>query len=144
VEVEQLSSKSGSLGQALLDAMLVRVEDFMSNLLAQRYLSPDEMDTYVRNNVCCHLEQYRTGAIYMELVRQAYEFQYLRLSRILDPMAWFMKSTWFGEHFIEYGIITGAMFEDLVRVVGAICDCYEVDESKFDFTVLKGNAQEAT
>jgi hypothetical protein len=135
-EVEQLSTQSVSLGQALLNAMLVRVEDFMSNLLAQRYLSPDEMDTYVRNNVCCHLEEYRSGAIYMQLVRQAYEFQYLRLSRIENPMEWFMKSTWFGEHFIRKGIITDTLFEELVDVVGAICDCYEVDESKFNFSAL--------
>ena len=135
-EVEQLRTQSGSLGQALMNAMLVRVEDFMSNLLAKRYLSPDEMDTYVRNNVCCHLEDYRPGAIYMQLVRQAYEFQYLHLSRIGNPMEWFMKSTWFGEHFIHKGIITESLFEALVDVVGAICDCYEVDESKFDFSAL--------
>jgi hypothetical protein len=136
-EVEALVEKSGSLGQGLLRGMLVRIEDFMANLLAQRFLHPDEMDTYVRNNVSCHVQEYDAGALYGQLARQVYEVQYLRLSRIPDPLDWFMKSTWFPQRFIQNGIITEAQFIRLVGLIGSICDCYRIDETKFDFGKLE-------
>jgi hypothetical protein len=60
----------------------------------------------------------------------------LRLSRIEDPMSWFLKSTWFTERFIQPGIISEASFERLITKVTQICDCYQIDESKFDFGTL--------
>ena len=132
-EVIRLSKESGSLGQTLLKGMLDRIEDFMCNLLAKKFLSPDAMDTYVRNNVYSHWQDYTSESIYVQLGRQAYEFQYLRLSRIDDPLGWFLKSTWFTERFIQTGVISEALFNRLITKVAQICDCYEIDESKFDF-----------
>ena len=133
-EVEQLEEKSGSVGKALVRGMLIRIEDYQSNLLAKNFLSPDEMDTYVRNNVSAHVQEYSMEAIYGQLTRHAYEIQYLRLSRIEDPLDWFYKSTWFVERFVRGGIITRERFEELVELIGKICDCYWIDESKLDFS----------
>ncbi len=135
-EVTRLQAETGSLGQTLLKRMLVRIEDYMANLVAARFLSADEMDTYVRNNVHCHLQDYSSQGLYMQLIRQAYEFQYLHLSRIENPLEWFYHSTWFVEYFVDNGIISKTLFEQLTQVVGAICRCYVVDESKFDFERL--------
>ncbi len=135
-ELTGLKEESDRLGQAVLKRMLHRSEDFLCNLLAQRFLSLDEMDTYVRNNVYSHWEDDTSGGAYVQLGRQAYEFQYLRLSRIEDPMSWFLKSTWFTERFIQPGIISEASFERLITKVTQICDCYQIDESKFDFGTL--------
>jgi len=135
-ELTTSEGESGRLGQAVLKRMLHRSEDFMCNLLAKKFLSPDEMDTYVRNNVCSHWQDDATGGSYVQLGRQAYEFQYLRLSRIEDPMDWFLKSTWFTERFIQTGIISETLFERLMTKVAQICDGYQIDESKFDFGSL--------
>ncbi len=128
--------ESGRVGQAVLKRMLHRSEDFMCNLLARKFLSFDEMDTYVRNNVYSHWQDDSSGGSYVQLGRQAYEFQYLRLSRIEDPMGWFLKSTWFTERFIQTGIISELLFERLMTKVAQICDGYHIDESKFDFGSL--------
>ncbi len=138
-EVTRLKAETGSLGQTLLQRMLVRIEDYMANLVAYRFLSADEMDTYVRNNVHSHLQSYSTEGVYMQLIRLAYEFQYLRLSRIADPFDWFYKSTWFGEYFIDHGVISKTRFEQLLETVQGICDCYELDAGKFDFEALATN-----
>ncbi len=135
-ELAMSEGESGRLGQAVLKRMLHRAEDFMCNLLAKKFLSPDEMDTYVRNNVYSHWDDDASGGVYVQLGRQAYEFQYLRLSRIEDPMGWFLKSTWFTERFIQTGIISEALFERLMTKVAQICDGYQIDESKFDFASL--------
>ena len=135
-ELAMSEGESGRLGQAVLKRMLHRAEDFMCNLLAKKFLSPDEMDTYARNNVYSHWDEDASGGIYVQLCRQAYEFQYLRLSRIEDPMDWFLKSTWFTERFIQTGVISEALFERLMTNVAQICDGYQIDESKFNFSSL--------
>lgn len=135
-EVARLSAETGSLGRTLLKRMLVRIEDFMANLVAARFLSADEMDTYVRNNVHCHLQDYSAEGVYMQLIRLAYEFQYLGLSRIKNPLQWFYSSTWFVEYFIDNGVISKPLFEELIKIVGEICDCYQLDESQFNFEQL--------
>lgn len=127
-EVGALVEKSGSVGKALVRGMLVRVEDYQSNLLAQRFLSPDEMDTYVRNNVSAHVDEYSEEAVFGQLTRHAYEIQYLRLSRIEDPLPWFFSCTWFDERFVRSGIITRERFEQLVEVIARLCACFEIDE----------------
>tara|TARA_B100000315_G_C14587773_1_gene594031 strand:- start:3024 stop:4745 length:1722 start_codon:yes stop_codon:yes gene_type:complete len=135
-DLTALEEESGRLGQAVLKRMLHRSEDFLCNLLAQRFLRPDEMDTYVRNNVYSHWKDDTQGGAYVQLGRQAYEFQYLSLSRIEDPMGWFLKSTWFTERFIQPGIISESLFDRLITKVTLICACYQIDETKFDFSAL--------
>ncbi len=132
-EAAEMKAKHGSFGKALLKRMNVRIEDYEANLLARRFLHPHEMDTYVRNNVAWQAPEQGTGAIYHQLTRHAYEVQYLGLSRIPDPLSWLMKSTWFEARFLRTGVVTQALFERLVATIGAICACYEIDETKFEF-----------
>lgn len=139
-EIEQLkaTSKTGSPGRLLVKMMMVRSEDFQANLLAKRYLRTAEMETYIRNNVYSLVTESDTTGVYARMLRYAYQFQYLRLSRIEDPMSFFVKSTWFAEHYYRPGVVTEEQFQQVVNLVGAICDCYAIDESKFDFSTLAG------
>jgi len=130
-EEQRLADKHGSFGKGLLAAMLRRIEDYMANLVAQRYLSSDEMDTYVRNNVASRVTEYTPAKVYLQLIRLVYEYQYLSLSRIESPLKWLYKSTWVGPMFVERGVITRQQFEKIVETVSGICDCYEVDQSRF-------------
>ncbi len=130
---EQLLDKHESVGQGLTQAMLRRIEDYMANLVARHFLSDEEMDTYVRNNVASRIGEYHPADIYMELIRLAYEYQYLALSRIANPRAWFFTSTWVSERFIERGVVSAAQLDEIIDTVAEICACYEVDPGAFDF-----------
>lgn len=133
-EMERLSSRHGSVGRGLLNAMDKRVEDYMANLVARRLLSGDEMDTYVRNNVWSPVGCYLPKHSYMQILRDAYEFQYLGLSRITDPKRWFYSSTGFDVLFVKTGFITRVQFEAIADAVASMCSAYSIDESKFDFS----------
>jgi hypothetical protein len=140
-EDARLSARHGSFGQGLSAAMLRRIEDYMANLVARRFLSADEMDTYVRNNVASRVTEYGPGRVYLQLIRLVYEYQYLSLSQIENPRKWFFDSTWIGPLFIDRGVVSRSQFEEIVETVSGICSCYEVDETRFDFTaVTSGSA----
>lgn len=128
-----LSETSGSFGQGLTRTMLKRIEDFMANLVARRFLSADEMDTYVRNNVASRAGAYRPGDIYMELIRLVYEYQYLGLSRIPEPRGWFFSSTWVRARFIEPGVVSAKHLDEMIDAVASLCACYELSATAFDF-----------
>lgn len=132
--VVNLAKETGSLGETLLKRMLVRIEDYMANLVALEFLSHEEMDTYVRNNVHSHLDKYSSEGIYMQLIRHAYEFNYLQLTEIEHPKRWFIRSTWFKEYFISNSIITELQFAAMCHLVAEICDCYQIDKSQFNFS----------
>ncbi len=133
-EEQRLTRSHGSFGKGLLAAMLRRIEDFMANLVARQFLSADEMDTYVRNNVASRITEYAPAKIYLHLTRLVYEYQYLSLSRIENPDQWFFDSAWVGPAFIDRGAITRARLEDVLETVAGICDCYEVDASRFEIS----------
>lgn len=118
-------------GTALVRLALSRVEDFQSNLLSQRYLTPEERETYVRNNVRSLVHDYGREGFFLRLARYAYELQYLRFSAVQDPLAYFLKVTWFGEQYLRQGIVSEELFGRLVDGLGRICDTYRVDESRF-------------
>lgn len=132
-EEKRLAGEHGSFGAGLLAAMLRRIEDYMANLVARRFLSADEMDTYVRNNVAARTTEYTPERVYMQLIRMVYEYQYLPLSRIENPGKWFFESTWIRPIFIDRGILSRAQFEQIIALVSGICGCFELDETKFDF-----------
>jgi len=140
VEFEQLkaTSKTGSPGRLLVKMMLVRSEDFQANLLAKRYLRTAEMETYIRNNVYSLVTERETTGVYARMLRYAYQFQYLRLSRIENPMEFFLRSSWFAENYYGPGVLSEEQFQQVINLVGGICDCYAIDESKFDFSTLAG------
>lgn len=138
MEMEHLraSSQSGNPFRFLVKLMITRSEDYQANLLAQRFLRPAEMETYLRHNVYSLVTETDTTGVYARLLRYAYQFQYLRLSRIDHPLAFFLSSTWFPEEYFRRGILNEAQFQELLDRVGDLCDCYTIDESKFDFSNL--------
>lgn len=118
-------------GQLACDIMLARMPDFLCNLLARRWLSPEELESYVRANVYTHFGE--EGRILRLLARHAYEYQYLRLGKMDDPIDYVLGSTWLSDYLVDTGLTSR---DDLVALFDAatrLCECYEVDESKFDF-----------
>jgi hypothetical protein len=119
-------------GRSMLRGLMRRIDDYMANRLARHYLSDDEMDTYVRNNVGSRLLDYAPEHALTHLLRVAYEYQYLLLSSIRDPRSWFMHSTWFEALFIEPGIVGEDEFDRLVDRIGRICDTYAIDRDRIE------------
>ena len=114
----------------MLAGLLRRIDDYMANLLARHYLTADEMDTYVRNNVGSRLLDYAPEQALTHLLRVAYEFQYLSLSTIRDPERWFMDSTWFDSLFADPGVCSRARFLRLADRIAALCDTYSIDADR--------------
>ncbi|MEM7055101.1 MAG: hypothetical protein AAF446_11235, partial [Pseudomonadota bacterium] len=129
------STSSETPGQQLLKGLLRRIDDYMANFLARHYLTRDGMDTYMRNNVGSRVLDYAPEQALKHLLRIAYEYQYLHLSSIRDPQAWFMKSTWFEAQFVTPGIVSLESFARLTDQIARICDCYEIDG---DYIELSG------
>lgn len=120
---------SATPGQRLKSSLLRRIDDYMANLVARQFLSDEEMDTYVRNNVGSRLLDYAPEQALVHLLRIAYEFQYLKLARIRDPEQWFLRSSWFDVLFAEPGVVTRDRFFGLTECIGRICASYRIDSS---------------
>ena len=101
--------------------------------MAQRFLSREEMETYVRNNHRSHVHDYARDAYLQRLARYAYEFQYLRFSAMDNPMDYFWKTTWAAEQYVNNGLVKEENITALLETTGHICDCYRVDESQFRY-----------
>ena len=127
----QLRKNGENNAQALLRMSLKRMEDFQANLVAARYLSTVEMETYVRNNHRSHVQEYKNGAIFQRLMRYAYEYQYLRFSIMDNPMDFVLKTTWIQEQYIDTGLLSAQRLHELFTKFAAICDAYQVDERFF-------------
>lgn len=124
-EVKALADEGCTLG----DMPLRRMEDYQVNVLSRRLLPAEEIEAYVRNNVRSLVKE-RSGP-YLKLARYAYEFQYLRLAAIDDPLDYFFKVTWYEPHFIGRGLMTRDRTVELFDAVRRLCDCYAIDETAF-------------
>lgn len=118
-------------GRALAQLLLARLPDFQANLIAQRFLTVAERETYVRHNIRTLRGLYPSGEWWRALIRYLVEYQYLRFSAVADPRTFFLRSTWFDADFLSTGIINEDGFDALVAAVGCICDAYGVDEKWF-------------
>jgi len=118
-------------GYALAESLLPRFADYRANLLAQRFLSEAERETYVRQNIRTLRSEYRPAQIFGMLARYLYEYQYLGFSRIDDRRTFFLRSTWFDEDFLRPGILDEQRFDALATAVARLCSAYAVDESRF-------------
>lgn len=123
--------RRGTPGRTLVELLLGRMSDWQSNLLAQRYLPRAERETYVRNNVRPLLQELDSTQLFQALARYAFEYQYLAFSSVSDPRRYFLGCTWFGEQFLERGVLSEARLEALLMDVRDLCHCHEVDESRF-------------
>jgi hypothetical protein len=135
VEPDGLIGKTRSLpttpGMALVRMILRRVPDYQANLLAQRFLTAAERETYVRQNIRHLRAEYTPAQLWRMLGRYLYEVQYLGFSEIADRDEYVVRSTWFDADFIDKGVIDRPGFRALAASVGAICDAFTIDEGAF-------------
>lgn len=118
-------------GRALAAGITDRFDDYRANLLAARFLDLAEQETYVRQNVRTLRAEMQPSRLFHTLVRYAYEYQYLRFSLVEDRREYFLRSTWFDDDFLRTRVLDDERFDALVAAVGAICELYAVDESRF-------------
>jgi hypothetical protein len=118
----------GPAGAALASLLLTRLPDYQANLVAWRFLDEAERETYVRHNVRTLRGLYGPAELWRALVRYLYEYQYLGLSAVADPRAYFLRSTWFDADFLDAGVLTEERFAALAAAVGRLCACHAVDE----------------
>ena len=118
-----------SMGQSMARAQLGRMQDYLSNKIAQRLLPTEEMEAYVRANVKT-LAQERRSMI-GKLPRYAYEYQYLGFSKMADPRRYFFETTWFAQHYFETGLMTRDQAEQMLDLMSRVCACYRVDPEAF-------------
>ncbi len=130
-QLAALGAGTGSVGRGLVAPMLERMNDWQSNLLAQRYLTPEERETYVRNNVRPLLNELDSTQLFQALARYAFEYQYLAFSASANPRATFLASTWFGEQFLARDVLSESRLDELLATVGRLCRCHEIDTTRF-------------
>ncbi len=122
-------------GEALTELLLKRMPDYRANLVARRFMSRSEAETYVRHNIRTLRPEYPAKQLWRMLMRYLYEFQYLGpalgLSAIPDPYAYFVHSTSFYQDFLASGVLDEKRFAELSEAVARLCSCYEVDETRF-------------
>ena len=124
--------RAGQLGrpsELVTASLLHRMPDLLSNILSRCYLSVEEMEAYLRNNVRLHLGE-GLGPLTL-LANIAYEYQYLKLSRIQDPLRYLIRSTWLREYLIDFGVLSLEHLRALLRATEQMCACYEIDEDAF-------------
>jgi hypothetical protein len=126
-EVRALAQPGQSAGEAMVSFFLRRMDDYLANVLARRFCSLEELETYVRQQVTT-LAQENIGP-FAQLARYAYEFQYLSLSAVDDPLRYFLEGSWFREHFGE--ILSEEKLAALFSAAGRVCACYRIDEEAF-------------
>lgn len=119
-----------SIGRALAEVQLGRMGDYMANLVSRLLLPVEEMEAYVRANVRSLARQ--PTSLVRRLARHAYEVQYLGFSRMSDPEAYFLGSTWFRESYVHSGICTLAQALRLFALMARVCACYRVDPAAFN------------
>jgi len=129
-EAKLLEGHPEQPGTVLTSALMSRMDDFAANLLARRVLSAAEMETYVRANVVSLAQEAQIGP-WLKLGRYAYEFQYLRLSRMDDPFGYLLDTTWLRQHYVDLGIASADQIRELVDAVTAVCACYAIDTDAF-------------
>jgi len=130
-------SRDASPGTVLARILLTRMPDYRANLVARRFMSEPERETYVRHNVRALRAEYPPPALWRMLVRHLYEYQYLGPGlgsrAIADPRAYLVHSTWFDADFIASGVLDEAQFDALADAVARLCACYAVEETRFRF-----------
>jgi hypothetical protein len=133
-DVRELAA-GGSAGTALTRILLTRMPDYRANLVARRFMSEPERETYVRHNVRTLRPEYAPGRLWRMLVRYLYEYQYLGPGlgsrAIADPRGYLADSTWFDADFFASGALDEPRFDALAEGVARLCACYALDESRF-------------
>jgi hypothetical protein len=124
-ELRAMNIAPARCGAALADLTQARTTDYLANLL-MRELSPlAETEAYIRANVKTHVHE-PIGPI-QQVARYAYEFQYLTLSRMSDPLDYFLHSTWFVDYFLDTGLVRREDFLHLLDCVTKAFSLHRID-----------------
>lgn len=129
-DLESLPSP-GSAGERLVQLFETRLPDYRANLLACRFMSEGERETYVRQNVRALHREYAPAARWRLLVRYLYEFQYLSFSAVEDRRSYFLESTGFRHEFFDLDLLDDETFDALAFAARALCEAHAVDDSRF-------------
>jgi len=122
-----------SPGHALARAALTRLPDLRANLVARVFMDDAERQAYARHNLRAHAHP--PAALWRGLVRYLVEYQYLGL--LLDDLSaaqrrtYLFEATSFGRDFLERGLLDGARFDALARLVELLCTCWTIDAQRF-------------
>ena len=124
-------------GVALGRLLVTRMPDYRANLVARMLMNEDERETYVRHNVRALRHEYAPEEVWRVLLRHLIEYQYLLpalgMTRVDDPRAYFLYSTWFADDFVATGIVDESRFDALAAIVARLCACYAVDPTRLRF-----------
>jgi hypothetical protein len=120
--------------RGLAHVFMARMSDYQANLLAQRYLDRDEIETYIRHNVRTLRFSYGPNQLFRMLVRYLFELQYLGFSAVPDPKTFLARSTWFDADFFATGVLDPKRFVALAERAASLCACYGVSEARFNAT----------
>jgi hypothetical protein len=128
-------SAAGSPGLGLVGVLLTRMPDYRANLVARRFMTEAERETYVRHNIRSLGPSYPRERLWRMLIRYLYEYQYLgshlALTAMEDPRGYFVDGTGFGREFFESRVLDEAAFERMSNGVARMCGCWTVEESRF-------------
>ena len=134
IERDLAALDPASPADALARLFLARMPDYQANLLAQRFLDREEIETYIRHNVRTLRFAYAPSQLLRMLIRYLFELQYLAFSEVADRKGFFLRSTWFDADFFATGVLDAARFDELTERAAALCASYAVDESRFSAT----------
>jgi hypothetical protein len=125
------SSAPDAQRQGVVAAFLARISDYQANLLAQRYLDREEIETYIRHNIRTLRFTYAPPQLFRMLIRYLFELQYLGFSGVADAKTFLVRSTWFDADFFATGMLDPRRFVELAEAAAMLCGCWAVDESRF-------------
>jgi len=124
----------GCAGAALARLTLTRMPDYRANLVARHFLGDTERETYVRHNIRSLRAEYPPPLLWRMLIRYLFEYQYLGsglgMTRVADPRAYFLHSTFFADDFLATGALDEERFDALAAAVARLCACHEVDRAR--------------
>jgi hypothetical protein len=133
-DLATLARDAVSPGHALTRILLTRMPDYRANLVARLFMSEEERETYVRQNIRTLRPEHPPARLWRMLVRYLYEYQYLgrdlALTAIPDPRYYLWHSTWFVDDFVTTRVLAESRFDTLAAAVAHLCASYAVDKAQ--------------
>lgn len=127
-EAERIDPR-GEPASVFMEATLSRLGDYLANVVAARYASPEELDAYARCNARSHAG---VGLLpFAQLARHAIEVQYLRVAGVSPSLPYFRATSWFPDYFESAGLCSWSALEALVAAVERVCVAHRIDEDAF-------------
>lgn len=127
------------VGEALAELLLARLPDYRANLVAGRFMSESERETYARHNVRTLRYEYPAARLWRLLIRYLYEYQYLLphlgLTVIDDAYGYFAACTAFDADFVATGALTEERFHEITAALSQVCEAYAVDTGRIALPV---------